>query len=173
MRIKFDPRTRASNTAEHGLDISVADKMLEGETLDIPDERKDYGEDRITSVGHLEGRMVVCVWTRRGDAYHVISLRKANAREQALYQHRRRSIGLSRHPQPQRPLQKGRDAVALPAPHGADGDLQAADAGPSTLGSEQRVGRHDHHMGRQPVRMRSTGRILTDPTSSTSAPGSR
>jgi hypothetical protein len=36
----------------------------------------------------LTGRMVVLVWTPRGARRRLISLRKANDREQALYRHR-------------------------------------------------------------------------------------
>ncbi|WP_425388002.1 hypothetical protein [Azospirillum halopraeferens] len=33
----------------------------------------------------MRSRMVVLVWTPRGDARRIISMRKANDREQALY----------------------------------------------------------------------------------------
>jgi hypothetical protein len=33
----------------------------------------------------LRGRMIVLVWTRRGNDRHVISMRKANEREKARY----------------------------------------------------------------------------------------
>jgi uncharacterized DUF497 family protein len=36
-------------------------------------------------VGFLRGRMVVVVWTPRGEARHIISMRKANDREKARY----------------------------------------------------------------------------------------
>jgi uncharacterized protein len=45
------------------------------------DDRRDYGELRFISVGRLEGRIVIIVWTPRGRARRVISMRKANERE--------------------------------------------------------------------------------------------
>jgi uncharacterized protein len=57
-------------------------------TIDIPDLRHDDGERRINSVGHLNGRMVIVCWTLRGEARHVISMRKANDREKARYRKR-------------------------------------------------------------------------------------
>jgi uncharacterized DUF497 family protein len=57
--------------------------VFAGQTLDFLDERFDYGETRIVTVGHLRGRMVVVVWTQRGEARHVIPMRKANDREKA------------------------------------------------------------------------------------------
>ncbi len=40
------------------------------------------------TVGLLRGRMVVLVWTQRGAWRRIISMRKANDREQALYRPR-------------------------------------------------------------------------------------
>jgi uncharacterized DUF497 family protein len=40
---------------------------------------------RMITVGHLGNRMVVIVWTERGGARHIISMRKANGREQKRY----------------------------------------------------------------------------------------
>jgi len=36
-------------------------------TIDLVDEREDYGEERIVSFGLLDARVVVVVWTERGD----------------------------------------------------------------------------------------------------------
>ncbi len=49
------------------------------------DDRFDYGETRYITIGLLRGRMVVLVWTPRGAARHIISMRKANDREQARF----------------------------------------------------------------------------------------
>jgi len=40
-------------------------KVFTGPTVDIPDNRRDYGEPRMTTVWFLLGRMVVVVWTLR------------------------------------------------------------------------------------------------------------
>jgi len=44
-----------------------------------------YPEDRFITVGWLDTRLVVLVWTPRGEVRRIISLRKANDREKALY----------------------------------------------------------------------------------------
>jgi uncharacterized DUF497 family protein len=67
------------------VDFNDAVTVFAGATIDIRDLRRDYGEDRIITIGHLRRRMVVVVWTPRGDARHIISMRKANGREQAKY----------------------------------------------------------------------------------------
>ena len=85
VRITYDPRKRVATLRDRDIDFEDAGEVFAGIVVDIPDERFDYGEERILTVGHLRGRMVVVVWTRRGDARHVISMRKANAREQARF----------------------------------------------------------------------------------------
>ncbi|MHB8286973.1 MAG: BrnT family toxin [Caulobacteraceae bacterium] len=88
MQITFDPTKRAATLADRALDFYDAAEVFAGDVIDIPDERFDYDELRFQTVGILRGRMVIVVWTPRGDARHVISMRKANAREQARYRHR-------------------------------------------------------------------------------------
>lgn len=88
MRISFDPVKRDWTLRERGLLFEEAVEVFAGLTIDIPDRRRDYGEDRISSVGYLRGRMVIVVWTPRGDARHVISMRKANEREKTRYTQR-------------------------------------------------------------------------------------
>ena len=85
MKVTCDPAKRAATLAERGLDFEDAIEVFSGDTLDFPDDRRDYGELRMLTVGHLRGRMVIVVWTPRGSARHVISMRKANAREKARF----------------------------------------------------------------------------------------
>ena len=83
MAIIYDPNKRLATLRDRGVDFERAAEVFDGDVLDWPDERFDYGELRIVTIGFLDGRMVVIVWTPRGDDRHIISMRKANAREQA------------------------------------------------------------------------------------------
>jgi uncharacterized DUF497 family protein len=85
VKISYDPQKRARTLAERGLDFDDAVRLFAGATVDFVDDRYDYGETRWLSFGHLGQRMVAVVWTRRGDTRHVISMRKANGREQEKY----------------------------------------------------------------------------------------
>ena len=85
MKIAFDPDKRTITLAERGLDMARAGEIFEGETLTFTDDRVDYGEVRHITVGFLDGRMVVAVWTQRTQTRRMISLRKANDREQKFY----------------------------------------------------------------------------------------
>ncbi len=73
---------------ERGLDFLDAARVFDGRTYTIEDGRKDYGELRYQTVGFLDGRMVMVVWTPRGEAVHVISMRKCNEREQKAHRQR-------------------------------------------------------------------------------------
>lgn len=88
MEITFDPAKREWTLRERGLDFTRAAEVFADLTIDIPDLRRDYGEPRINTVGHLRGRMVIVCWTPRGKARHIISMRKANDREKARYRKR-------------------------------------------------------------------------------------
>lgn len=83
-RIIFDPVKRARTLAERGLDFEDAAVVFAGTTVEVEDRRRDYGEPRIICYGVLAGRIVVLRYTLRGEIRHVISMRKANQREQAL-----------------------------------------------------------------------------------------
>lgn len=85
MRIEFDPAKRAVTLDVRGLDLAQAGAVFAGATLTVKDDRRDYGEDRFITIGFLDGRMVVLVWTPRDGAHRIISMRKANDRERKLY----------------------------------------------------------------------------------------
>jgi hypothetical protein len=85
LKITFDPAKRDWTLARRGLDFASAALVFGGDTLDADDDRADYGERRVISVGRLSGRMVIVVWTPRGEARHVISMRKANERERKRF----------------------------------------------------------------------------------------
>ncbi len=86
MKITFDPQKRLKTLSERGIDFAVdAEKVFAGQTVDFPDDRFNYGEKREISVGWLTGRMVFMVWTQRGEARHIISMRFCHAKEAARY----------------------------------------------------------------------------------------
>ena len=85
MPIEFDAAKRTATLEARGLDMARADAVLAGATLTVEDDRRDYGEDRFITIGFLDDTMVVLVWTPRGGAHRIISMRKANERERTLY----------------------------------------------------------------------------------------
>ena len=88
MKITFDPAKRAETLRRRRIDFMDAVGVFAGLTYTIPDRRFLYPEDRFITVGLLAGRMVIVVWTPTEDGRRIISMRKANDREQARYSHR-------------------------------------------------------------------------------------
>ena len=83
-KIEFDPAKRQVALDTRGLDFADAAMILEARTLSFADDRRDYGEVRIVTFGHMEGRLVACVWTERDGKRRIISLRKPNDDERSI-----------------------------------------------------------------------------------------
>jgi uncharacterized protein len=90
MRITFEAGKRAWTLKERGLDFADAAEVFAGLHTVLADERFEYGEHRFITAGHLRGRLVVIVWTPRGDARHVISMRYCHEKEAIRW---RRQLG--------------------------------------------------------------------------------
>lgn len=58
-----------------------AREVFAGSHFTRADDRRDYGELRFVTVGWLDSRLVVFVWTPRGAARRVISMRHCHERE--------------------------------------------------------------------------------------------
>ena len=85
MKLSWDEAKRRATLQERGLDFADAREVLEGVVVTSEDRRRDYGEQRFVSAGPIGGRLCVVVWTPRFDARHIISMRKANEREQKRF----------------------------------------------------------------------------------------
>lgn len=68
MWITFDSAKRDQTLAARGLDFARAKEVFGGVTVTTEDKRIDYGEQRWVTVGYLDDRVVVVVWTPRGRA---------------------------------------------------------------------------------------------------------
>ena len=85
MEIEFDPAKDAANRAKHGLSLAIGLIILEDMLGSVVDERFVYGETRCLAFGLVAGRLHVCVYVQRGDAYRIISVRKASKKEQSIW----------------------------------------------------------------------------------------
>lgn len=85
MEIEFDPKKEALNRARHRIGFAGAEAIFAGFHIDDEDDREDYGETRFVTLGRIGRRVVVCVWTPRGDKARIISLRKADKDEREIY----------------------------------------------------------------------------------------
>jgi len=88
MEISFDPAKREKTLRERDVDFLHAPTLFTGRTFTTADDRFDYGETRLRTFGLVDGRLMVVVWTPRGETRHIISMRKCNEREKAQVAHR-------------------------------------------------------------------------------------
>lgn len=85
MEIEFDPDKETLNRARHKIGFDGAKSIFDGFRIDDGDDRDDHGETRFVTLGRIGKRIVVCVWTPRGDKARIISLRKAEKDEREIY----------------------------------------------------------------------------------------
>ncbi|MCA8907622.1 MAG: BrnT family toxin [Rhodospirillaceae bacterium] len=86
MEIEFDSAKNAANLAKHGVPLTFGRTVLaDPRRIDVVDTRFDYGEVRRIAYGVANGRVHVCIYTRRNETYRIISVRKANDRETERY----------------------------------------------------------------------------------------
>jgi uncharacterized DUF497 family protein len=82
VKITFDPAKRLATLRERGIDFATdAKKVFAGDTATFFAMRSDYGDVREITAGWLNGRTVIMVWTQRGEARHIISMRYCHAKE--------------------------------------------------------------------------------------------
>ncbi len=86
MRITFDPAKNDRNIAERGLSFDLASELEWSTALIVEDTRRDYGELRLRVLALLNRRLHAIVVTPREGELRVISLRKANRKEEKLYE---------------------------------------------------------------------------------------
>lgn len=88
MKYEWDEAKNRANSAKHGLSFEDAERVFSGPCVTFDDDRLDYGERRLITLGLLAGRLVVIAHTPRDEGTRVISIRKGNRREQKIYQER-------------------------------------------------------------------------------------
>lgn len=87
MNYEWDPAKAAENRRKHGIDFPDAIPALEDpRRLEEVDDRFEYGEVRLRTIGMTVGRVLFVVTTSRGDDWsRIISARRATRHEEARY----------------------------------------------------------------------------------------
>ncbi|WP_207458338.1 BrnT family toxin [Azospirillum sp. SYSU D00513] len=81
----WDEAKYQSNVEKHKVSFDLASLIFDGLTVEWEDTRFAYGEVRINAFGYLNSRLFTCTYAPRYGWRHVISLRKANAKEVRIY----------------------------------------------------------------------------------------
>jgi len=83
--IEFDPAKSARNERDRGIAFERLADMDFETAISLEDTRKDYGERRLRVLGTIDAKLHAAVITPRGETIRVISLRRANKREERAY----------------------------------------------------------------------------------------
>lgn len=86
MEYIFDIKKNIENITKHGVSFEAVEFLDWEIALTRPDIRFNYGEDRFVTYAFLNKRLHTLVWTERNETVRVISFRKANKREQKIYE---------------------------------------------------------------------------------------
>ena len=85
MDFEYDPAKSASNLSKHGIDFDQAQALWDDPwMLEAPAKTED--EPRFLSIGKIEGKHRAAVWTPRGEAVRIISVRRARKEEIGYYE---------------------------------------------------------------------------------------
>ncbi len=85
MKFTHDPNKQIKNIEKHGVSLTDAEHLDWDSLQAKPDTRQNYGELRMIGYALWDERLYCVVFTDRGVSRHIISLRKANNREQVNY----------------------------------------------------------------------------------------
>ncbi|MFM6062888.1 MAG: BrnT family toxin [Microcystis panniformis] len=85
MEFEWDDQKNNINIEKHGIDFDFAKEIFSGVWISKPDNRRDYGEERLIALGLLGEFVLVAVYTLREQKIRLISTRRANAEERRIY----------------------------------------------------------------------------------------
>ena len=81
----YDEPKRQENLRKHAIDFSECEAIFDMPLLTDEDAREACGEQRLKSLGWLNGRVVVLIWTERETGPHLISCRYGEQHETQRY----------------------------------------------------------------------------------------
>ena len=83
---EWDETKAAQNDAAHGVSFETAKKVFEDPfAIERLDDREDYGEDRYSIMGMVDGRILYVAYTPRNGTIRIISARGAEPHERRRY----------------------------------------------------------------------------------------
>lgn len=90
MQFDWDPAKHERNlrARDRGFGFDVASLIFGGETIEVEDRRRDYGETRVQAIGEADGLVLFVVYTDRGEVRWIISARKADRKERKIWRER-------------------------------------------------------------------------------------
>lgn len=86
VQYEWDEAKRQQTLIKRSIDFADAERFQWDTANIVVDNRRDYKESRLAAIGFIDGRLHVMAFTMRGDIVRIISLRRANKREERNYE---------------------------------------------------------------------------------------
>ncbi len=87
MHFEWNKEKNKINIEKHNADFEDAELLFDNNLVVIPDQLFDYKETRLIGYGYINNRLMNVIYTERlPDIIRIISFRKANSRENRLYE---------------------------------------------------------------------------------------
>jgi len=90
--VRIGRKENEANYRKHGVafeDILIIFELADSAGLIVEDKRQDYGEDRFILLCPFIGKIYYVTFTWRADRIRLISARRANSKEVAVYERRK------------------------------------------------------------------------------------
>jgi uncharacterized DUF497 family protein len=88
MEFEWDPAKHERNLRTRGIGFYEALLIFDGEMIEWPDARTDYGEARMNAIGEANGKVLRVTYTVRGQVVRIITAWKANQRDRQRWRTR-------------------------------------------------------------------------------------
>ena len=90
MEIEWDAKKAASNLRKHGIDFADAALVFEDDLALTKQDLHSHHEERFVTLGcDPQGRLVIVVYTLRGERLRLIMAREATSKERRQYEEER------------------------------------------------------------------------------------
>ena len=88
MKYEWNEHKNRANSAKHGIDFETATNLWSnGDRVEIQTTFSD--ENRRIMIGRIEKKLWAAIFTKRGNAIRIISVRRARKKETELYENKK------------------------------------------------------------------------------------
>ncbi|MRG54850.1 BrnT family toxin [Phyllobacterium sp. SYP-B3895] len=84
-RFEWDPEKAKRNLSKHGVSFRAGERFEFPSALEFIDDRENYGEERVVSIGFIGEVLHTMTYTERNGWIRIISLRKSTTAEIRRY----------------------------------------------------------------------------------------
>jgi uncharacterized DUF497 family protein len=81
MGFDWGPEKHEKTRRERGFGFEYAAQICAGPIVEALDRRRDYGEERISAIGEIDGRVYLVIYTDRPSVRWIISAWKASGKD--------------------------------------------------------------------------------------------